>query len=515
MAITEIESVLVGETPPAPATGPPAQSPVKSPVKSPDLESRLRSRRALILSLRRLVVLADLSVTACVAALTLGSGHDVAAAEALLVVLAVIAHVCAADGPRAIVGVRAVLRAVVVLGAGACVLAAVLGSSAIGRDIVLGASSVGSALVLVRVVIRRTPRVASHYALGRRRRLVVGDPVALERNAVRRSPAVESGELILVVTRADPAPPNAVSTVPPTAQGTGAPERRRRRERSGPTGVVQRVARTALDQGADRVIVVPGDSWGQQQLRELSWLLEGTGIDMVISTNLDGIAPHRVDVVQQDGRLMIKVGSASPHGTQALIKGLVDRVVAAVLLVLSTPLFIVIALAVRLGSPGPAVFCQTRVREHGATFTMYKFRTMRVNAENQLTGLQELSLHGAGRQLFKMEEDPRITRVGHVLRKTSIDELPQLLNVLKGQMSLIGPRPALPLEVEMYDYVARRRLAVKPGMTGLWQVSGRSRLSWDESIGFDLDYVDNWSPGKDAAIVVRTFRAVMSKDGAY
>jgi lipopolysaccharide/colanic/teichoic acid biosynthesis glycosyltransferase len=146
---------------------------------------------------------------------------------------------------------------------------------------------------------------------------------------------------------------------------------------------------------------------------------------------------------------------------------------------------------------------------------MYKFRTMNVNAEKQLSGLQELNLHGADRPLFKMEEDPRITRAGHVLRKTSIDELPQLLNVLKGQMSLIGPRPALPLEVEMYDYVARRRLAVKPGMTGLWQVSGRSRLSWDESIGFDLDYVDNWSPGKDAAIVVRTFRAVVSKDGAY
>jgi lipopolysaccharide/colanic/teichoic acid biosynthesis glycosyltransferase len=146
---------------------------------------------------------------------------------------------------------------------------------------------------------------------------------------------------------------------------------------------------------------------------------------------------------------------------------------------------------------------------------MYKFRTMNVDAERQLTGLQELNLHGSDRPLFKMEADPRITRAGHVLRKTSLDELPQLVNVLRGQMSLIGPRPALPLEVEMYDYVARRRLAVKPGMTGLWQVSGRSRLSWDESIGFDLDYVDNWSPGKDASIVVRTLRAVVSADGAF
>jgi lipopolysaccharide/colanic/teichoic acid biosynthesis glycosyltransferase len=114
-----------------------------------------------------------------------------------------------------------------------------------------------------------------------------------------------------------------------------------------------------------------------------------------------------------------------------------------------------------------------------------------------------------------MQDDPRISLVGHLLRQTSLDELPQLVNVLIGQMSLIGPRPALPLEVAMYDHAARRRLAVKPGMTGLWQVSGRSRLSWEESIGFDLDYVDNWSPSTDAAIAVRTFRAVVSKDGAF
>jgi len=124
-------------------------------------------------------------------------------------------------------------------------------------------------------------------------------------------------------------------------------------------------------------------------------------------------------------------------------------------------------------------------------------------------------MHESSLPLFKIKNDPRITRVGHVLRKTSLDELPQLVNVLLGQMSLIGPRPALPREVEMYDYVARRRLAVKPGMTGLWQVSGRSRLTWDESIGFDLDYVDNWSPGIDAAIAVRTFKAVVTKDGAF
>jgi exopolysaccharide biosynthesis polyprenyl glycosylphosphotransferase len=322
---------------------------------------------------------------------------------------------------------------------------------------------------------------------------------------------VESGEVILVVTRAERA------ADPAAEPGLGARDEQRRRhdERNGPSGVVERVVRTALDNHVERVTVIPGDSWQQRQLRELSWLLEGTGIDIVISTNLDGIAPHRVDVVQQDRRLMIKVGSASPRGTQALVKGLVDRLAAATLLLLSFPVLVAIAAAVRLDSPGAAVFRQSRVREGGDTFTMYKFRTMRVDAEQRLGELQDLDVHGAASPLFKIEGDPRITRVGQLLRKTSLDELPQLVNVLKGQMSLIGPRPALPREVEMYDYVARRRLAVKPGMTGLWQVSGRSRLSWDESIGFDLDYVDNWSAATDAAIAVRTFRAVVTRDGAF
>jgi lipopolysaccharide/colanic/teichoic acid biosynthesis glycosyltransferase len=175
---------------------------------------------------------------------------------------------------------------------------------------------------------------------------------------------------------------------------------------------------------------------------------------------------------------------------------------------------LLIAMAVRLDSKGPAIFSQTRVREGGATFTMYKFRTMSINAEEQLSELQELNVHASTDPLFKVVDDPRITRVGNLLRMTSLDELPQLINVVKGEMSLIGPRPALPVEVELYDFVARRRLAVKPGMTGLWQVSGRSRLTWDESIGFDLEYVDNWSPITDAAIAVKTVRAVVTKDGA-
>jgi len=146
---------------------------------------------------------------------------------------------------------------------------------------------------------------------------------------------------------------------------------------------------------------------------------------------------------------------------------------------------------------------------------MYKFRTMICDAEEQLHTLLEDNEHGADGILFKMKHDPRITRLGRLLRRTSLDELPQLINVVTGHMSLIGPRPALPSEVARYDSRAQRRLAVKPGMTGLWQVSGRSRLSWEDSLRYDLDYVDNWSPGRDTQIALKTVKAVLDTDGAY
>ncbi|MEP7090126.1 MAG: exopolysaccharide biosynthesis polyprenyl glycosylphosphotransferase [Nocardioidaceae bacterium] len=481
---------------------------IRSTAKSPAVEGKLAARRRVITSLRHLLLLGDLAVTLVLAGLGLVGGHVVASGMVLLVFLAVAAHVLSADSSRSIVSTRPVLRAATVLTGIVSVLVVLLGLRTQGTEVLLGATAAAVALIALRVALR-LPTVAPHHGLGERRRLIVGDPRALESTAARRAPAVESGEVILLVTRAE----HVSGTVP--EESTSVEDNRRQRDDGGgPDGLVERVVRTALDNGVERVTVIPGDSWQQQQLRELSWLLEGTGIDMVISTSLDGIAPHRVDVVQQDGRLMIRVGSASPRGTHALLKGTLDRVAAATLLLLSGPVLLAIMVAVRLDSGGPAVFRQVRVREGGATFTMYKFRTMQVDAEKQLTELQELNMHGSDHPLFKMEDDPRITRVGQLLRKTSLDELPQLVNVLKGQMSLIGPRPALPLEVEMYDYVARRRLAVKPGMTGLWQVSGRSRLTWDESIGFDLDYVDNWSPITDATIAMRTFRAVITKDGA-
>jgi lipopolysaccharide/colanic/teichoic acid biosynthesis glycosyltransferase len=194
------------------------------------------------------------------------------------------------------------------------------------------------------------------------------------------------------------------------------------------------------------------------------------------------------------------------------VKYLVDFVGALLILLVLLPVLVGVAVAVRRDG-GPAFFTQTRIGRGGRTFRMVKFRSMIVNAEAVKQQLMDAN-EGSG-PLFKLRHDPRITKVGHALRKYSIDELPQLFNVLTGSMSLIGPRPCLPAEAATYTPQARRRLAVKPGLTGLWQVSGRSDLSWDESVRLDLHYVDGWSLALDAKIVAKTFGAVLAGKGAY
>ncbi len=189
-----------------------------------------------------------------------------------------------------------------------------------------------------------------------------------------------------------------------------------------------------------------------------------------------------------------------------------NAVAAALILLIASPVLLLVALAVKLDG-GPVLFRQTRVGEDGREFRMIKFRSMVVDAEAKLTALMQQN-EGAG-PLFKMTRDPRITRVGQFIRKFSLDELPQLFNVVGGTMALVGPRPALPREVELYDSLAMRRLAAKPGLTGLWQVSGRSNLSWDESISLDATYVDSWSPVLDITILFRTVGAVVRGGGAY
>jgi exopolysaccharide biosynthesis polyprenyl glycosylphosphotransferase len=279
-------------------------------------------------------------------------------------------------------------------------------------------------------------------------------------------------------------------------------------------GTINDTARLARAYGPDLVAVHDVGKLGGRQLAKLEWALEEAGSQLSVITPMTNTGPGRTTVRQVGRRVLIDVDHHRPRGAVAATKQLVDQLIGLALLIVAAPMIGICALLVKLTSPGPAFFRQTRVRENGRHFTMYKLRSMRYDAEtSQAELLAANEIVGGG--LFKMKSDPRVTPVGRWLRRLSIDELPQLLNVVKGDMSLIGPRPALPAEVVHYDEHARRRLAVKPGLTGLWQVSGRSNLSWEESVRIDADYVDNWRPGRDVAIALKTVRAVLGKDGAY
>ncbi|WP_341805206.1 sugar transferase [Nocardioides ochotonae] len=266
---------------------------------------------------------------------------------------------------------------------------------------------------------------------------------------------------------------------------------------------------------ADTVVLLPGGAVGPQTLERLCWRLESSPVRVAVSWDglLDGVAPHRLRTGWSGGSPFAVVDrSRAPLAVRGA-KVAFDRVVGLGLLLLAAPVLATLALVVRLDSPGPAFFRQVRVGRNGRRFTMYKLRTMVTDAEVVRASLEHTD-QGAG-VLFKIHRDPRVTRAGRVLRRTSLDELPQLFNVVRGEMSLVGPRPALPGEVAAYDDRTRRRLAVRPGLTGLWQVSGRSDLGWEESVGLDLSYTDNVTLGRDLGICLRTVRAVTSRRGAY
>jgi exopolysaccharide biosynthesis polyprenyl glycosylphosphotransferase len=264
---------------------------------------------------------------------------------------------------------------------------------------------------------------------------------------------------------------------------------------------------------ADTVVVLSCPELDGVVLRRLAWRLERDEVDLVVASALIDVAGARTTIRPFDGLPMLHVEHPRLHGGVRIVKELFDRVGALLLLVLSGPLLLCLALCVRLTSRGPVLFRQVRVGRDGREFRIFKFRSMYVDAEARLTELKHLNEHDG--VLFKMRDDPRVTPVGRWLRRFSLDELPQLLNVLSGRMSLVGPRPPLPAEVAVYADDARRRLAVKPGMTGLWQVSGRSDLSWEEAVRLDLRYVENWSLSLDLVILLRTMTAVVRSSGAY
>ena len=276
-----------------------------------------------------------------------------------------------------------------------------------------------------------------------------------------------------------------------------------------PSRVLQAVDQTS----AHVVAVVSHPDMSGQSLRRLSWALEERDVELIVSPGIIEVAGPRLSIRPIAGLSLLHLERPAAGGGRLLGKSVFDLTIGGVMLTLALPFMLVVAGAIRLTSKGPALFRQTRVGVDGREFTMLKFRSMVVDAEARREDLMGLS-DGNG-VLFKMRDDPRVTRVGRVIRRLSIDELPQLINVVRGDMSLVGPRPPLPEEVAGYSDDATRRLKVRPGVTGLWQVSGRSDLSWEESLRLDLRYTDNWSFALDLQILWRTLRAIMRGSGAY
>ncbi|GAA2066419.1 sugar transferase [Streptomyces albiaxialis] len=278
-------------------------------------------------------------------------------------------------------------------------------------------------------------------------------------------------------------------------------------------GLLSDVALHVRRDGYRVVAVTPDPHWSPDRLQRLAWNLEGSDAEMVVAPVLMEVAGPRLHVDAVLGIPLLRVSMPIFTGGRRAVKEVADRLGAFVLLLLFAPLMVLVALLVLVDSRGGVLYRQRRVGKEGREFTIVKFRTMVVGADRaraELAGLNE----GAG-LLFKLRRDPRVTRVGTVLRRYSLDELPQLFNVLTGSMSLVGPRPPLPEESAAYGPDIRRRLLVKPGLTGLWQISGRSDLPWEEAVRLDLRYVEDWSLALDAVILWKTLRAVLQGQGAY
>jgi exopolysaccharide biosynthesis polyprenyl glycosylphosphotransferase len=274
-------------------------------------------------------------------------------------------------------------------------------------------------------------------------------------------------------------------------------------------------ALAALEQcRADTVAVTRTEHFGVQGIRELMWQLETMDIDLVVAPGVMDVAGARLTLRPIAGFPLLHVAKPQYEGTQRFQKRAFDFCFALAALVATAPLLITAAIWIKLTSKGPVYYRAERIGQDGEPFTMLKLRTMVDGADQHLDRLLPLN-EGAGGMLFKIRDDPRVTPVGKLLRRFSIDELPQFINVLKRDMSVVGPRPPLRREVENYAGEVKRRLLVKPGVTGLWQVSGRSDLSWEDSVRLDLSYVDNWSMAGDLVIIARTLKAVLAREGAY
>jgi exopolysaccharide biosynthesis polyprenyl glycosylphosphotransferase len=267
--------------------------------------------------------------------------------------------------------------------------------------------------------------------------------------------------------------------------------------------------------GADTVIVTSSEKLPAAQVKRISWGLEAGKQHLMLSMNITDIAGPRLHIRPVLGLPLMHVETPRFTRGQLVIKRMLGLILSLIGLIILSPVFLFIAIAIKISSPGPVLFKQVRIGREGRKFKMLKFRSMVVDAEARLKELQAKERDAGNTVMFKMADDPRITPIGKFLRRYSLDELPQILNVIGGSMDVVGPRPPLPQEVEQYHEDVHRRFLVKPGITGLWQVSGRSKLSWEETVRLDLSYVENWSIAGDLLILAKTARAVIGKDGAY
>jgi exopolysaccharide biosynthesis polyprenyl glycosylphosphotransferase len=348
-------------------------------------------------------------------------------------------------------------------------------------------------LVLARYLDRRTLHVARRQGRLSIKTIALGSPQAVR-------------ELIEVLQRVPGMGYQVVGICVPggqLAEDVGVPV----------LGDIDDVRRLAVDLGVDGVIVAGGSYSSAADLRRLGWALQGLDLDMLVVPSLTDIAGPRVHMRHVAGLPLVHVEEPQSDRAGGWAKRTFDVLVAALLIAVLAPVLLLVGLLVRLQDGGPVLYRQRRVGSNGAQFDMIKFRSMVVDAETRLAEIAADNEQDA--VLFKIRADPRVTRIGRFIRKFSIDELPQLFNVLRGEMSLVGPRPPLVNEYEQYEQDTHRRLLVRPGMTGLWQVSGRSDLPWSEAVRLDLYYVDNWSMVIDLVIMIKTVKAVLFSRGAY
>jgi exopolysaccharide biosynthesis polyprenyl glycosylphosphotransferase len=390
---------------------------------------------------------------------------------------------------------RAVLRAVVYGIAAGAVPSAMTGRYGVVALCVLGMPVAGGASLAVRFVARKHLHQQQRAGRNVRRVIVVGSAYA-------------AADLTSMLTREAHCGTSVIGVCVPQADMDRARE-------AGLTviGDLEQVPELIHSHGADAVAVAGGDATRHNYLRELSWALEGAGVELLVHPGLIEVAGPRMHIRPYVGLPLLYVEQPHFTGWRRLVKRVVDITLTGLGLFVISPFLGLVALAIKIHDRGPVIFRQTRVGLDGTTFTMLKFRTMHVNAEARVAELR--AQHPGMGTMFKLADDPRITPVGRLLRRFSIDELPQLLNVLAGHMSLVGPRPPLQSEVDVYEDHARRRLLVTPGLTGLWQISGRSLLSWEETVRLDLRYVENWSLTLDLLIIWKTAFAVLKRHGAY